>query len=529
MFASAVLGGMAQLALCRGWVAGLLITACFVPFSPMACAMAVVGAAVATLWPFLRQRDMRLLETGWYGVNGALCGFLVEWHFAHPLGALVLTILAAWAAALVLDLVVFALGDAPIGLPPLTLPFLAVAVVLTLAAPRLQVGLEHLLAEGEVTPAPLAWTPPAPDPERAELAAPAWKAYGEGDYIRAHRGFLSLVRESPERAEYWNGLGWSEMKLGNDEDAAASFGESLARDPANPYAQDGLGWLAHSRQDMALAAYRFAAARAVLPQWADPYDGQGWAMYGMGRYGEAGALFRQALERAPGLSDALTGLGWTHLRRGEAKAALPLFVQALSADPQSLAAGQGLGRALLARGFGAEAETIFRSLLGRAPDAIRGLADARRLMLLHGDAVTADPREWAALLDLLGWKLAAVAALVLTVIVSAPQAGLIGLAVMGLGMAVTTVLAGPASLLWIDLHLQTSVMIGLLIGRTRHHPVGARLVLAVAVGLAGVAVWVLFHRLGGWLPLISFNLAGLAGLWWSRRHADRPHASTWDV
>ena len=225
----------------------------------------------------------------------------------------------------------------------------------------------------------------------------------------------------------------------------------------------------------------------------------------------------------------MTGLGWTHLRRGEAKAAMPLFVQALSLDTQSLAAKQGLGRALLARGRGPEAEAIFRTLLGRAPDAIRGLADARRLMLLHGDPVTADPREWAALAELLGWKLVAVAALVLTVVFSAPQAGLIGLTVMGLGMAVTLVLAGPASLLWIDLHLQTSVMIGLLMGRTRHPPVWPKLVLAVAVGLAGVAVWVLFHRLGGWLPLISFNLAGLAGLWWGRRHADRPHSSSWDV
>jgi hypothetical protein len=90
-------------------------------------------------------------------------------------------------------------------------------------------------------------------------------------------------------------------------------------------------------------------------------------------------------------------------------------------------------------------------------------------------------------------------------------------------------LAGPASLLWIDLHLQTSVMIGLLMGGGRHHAVLARLLLAVGVALAGAAVWSLCHRLGGWVPLVSFNMAGLAGLWWERRHADRPHASTWDV
>lgn len=509
----AVLAGMAELVLCRSWAAGLLVSACFVPFSPHAAMLALLGALAATAWPFWRQRDIRLLRSGWYGVNGALCGFLVDWHFVHPLGGVVLTLLAAWAAAMILDAIVFALGDEPVGLPPLTIPFLVIAAAMTLAAPSLRIGMERM-APGEIAePASPAWVPPPPD----AATAAAWADYGTGDHHGALAGFLRLTDKAPERAEPWNGLGWSQFQLADAEGAGKSFAAALALDPHHPYALDGLGWVALARGEAGDAERRFRSAAAALPAWADPYVGWGWAVYAGGRYGEAERLFRRGLDLAPHWPAALSGLGWLSLRAGDHQAALALFSEAVAGDRAATPAREGLGRTLIALGRHGEAEAVFLDLLGQSPAAIRGVADTRRLMLVHGETGAADPREWQAVADLVGWKGLFLVLLAATVLIWTPISGLIGLSLMAASMAVAVILAGPASLLWIDLHVQTVAMIGLLMRRPRYHSGLGGLLSMVAVG---VVVWWACHRWGGWLPLISFNvavLAGMLGLRWRRR------------
>lgn len=516
LFARAVLAGMAELALCRNPLAGLVVTACLLPFSVRATAFALFGAVIATLWPFWRQRDVRLLTSGWYGVNGALAGFVVEWHFAHPAGAVLLTALAAWTCAVILDAIVLRLGDSPVGLPPLTLPFLVVGALLSAAAPSLQAGLERADAwlpppASEVPAA--SWIAPVPDAGQAERLAQAWQAHARRDYLRAREAFAALTVEAPATAAAWNGLGWSEWGLKNAAAAEAAFARAVALDPGHPYALDGLGWIALGREDFTRAQNRFRAARTGAPGWADPYAGEAWAIYGRGGYAQAKAAFRRALERDPLCADAVAGLGWIALRSGDASGALTLFSQAVAADATAVVGREGLARALLAQHRYADAETAFIDLLDQAPKrAIAGLADTRRLMLLGGEAISVDPREWPALWAALGWTVLALPVVAATVLYLAPAAGTLALALAALVMAATVALAGPCSLLWFDLHLQTVVMIALLMGRTHIAPRWPRpLVAAMAVG-AGIAIWAICHRWGVWIPLISFNLAGAAAL-----------------
>ncbi|KIM00172.1 hypothetical protein CCC_02960 [Paramagnetospirillum magnetotacticum MS-1] len=439
LLVKAVLAGMAELALCRDWRAGLLIIAGFLPFSPEACGMALLGASVATAWPFVRQSDVRLLNSGWYGANGALCGFLVEWYFADPLGAVILTVLSAWAAALILEAIVIPLGDAPLAMAPLTIPFLVMAALITVSVRPLYKVMESLA-----------------------VSEPAAAVSG------------------PEGADDWSRLGWGQFQRGEVGPSVRSFNAALTLDPAHPWALDGLGW----------------------------------AVYSQGRYGEAEGLFARAQAAMPGLADPLTGLGWIGLRQGRFEAAYRHFSEALARDGGSAVAGEGLGRALLASGRHRDAEMVFLGLLGSSPAALRGLADSRRMLLLNGAALTPDSREWAELIRLLGWKVAALGGLALTVLIWTPVAGMIGLSLMALGAMTGVLLAGPSSLLWFDLHLQTVAMTGLLMARPQHFR-GLWSLIAV-LGLA-VAVWAVSHRLGIWLPLLSFNLAGMAGLLLLRR------------
>ena len=434
LLAKAISAGMAELALCRNWLAGLLIVAGFLPFSAEACGMALLGASVATAWPFLRQCDVRLLNSGWYGANGALCGFLVEWYFADLFGAIVLTVLAAWAAALILDAIVIPLGDAPVAMAPLTIPFLVMAALITLSVRPLQDGLERLAASAPVS-----------------------------------------AVSSPEGGETWSNLGWKQFHRGDVAASARSFSAALAQEPGHPWALDGLGW----------------------------------SVYSQGRYGEAGRLFAQAHEIMPDMADALTGLGWVGLRQGRYEAAHRSFSEAMALDGKSLIAAEGLGRALMALGRHRESEAVFLGLLGKSPGAIRGLADSRRLLLLEGASVTADPREWGEVVRLLGWKVLALGVLAATVLIWTPLAGLIGLSLMAAGLLASAALAGPCSLLWFDLHLQTVAMTGLLMARPQHFRGLWSLLAVVAVA---VAIWAVSHRLGLWLPLLSFNVAGVAGL-----------------
>ncbi|MBI3445681.1 MAG: urea transporter [Magnetospirillum sp.] len=505
----AILAGMGELALLRHWRAGLVIAACFVPFSARASALALAGAAASTGWAFWRQRDVRLLTSGWYGVNGALCGFLVEWHFAHPAGAVLLTLFVAVMAAIILDTIVFALGDAPVGLPPLTIPFLVVAALMTLAIKPLQAGLERVeavLAAATASPTPSSsWVPAAGDPE----AETAWRAYGAGDYRLARAEFLRLAQKSPEKAEIWNGLGWSEWRLRDGQAAIRAFNRALSLDGAHPYALDGLGWIALEAGRLREAEGHFRSARISAPTWADPSVGLGWAVYGSGRYGEAEALFRQSLELAPQSAPAMGGLGWTSLRSGDYRTAQAMFERALAADGDSALAGEGLGRSLLALGERQRAENRFLALLGKSPQAIQGLADVRRMMLLHGETALIDSLEWAGVAERIGWAGGGMVLLVGAVLLWSPASGLIALSLAGLGLALSVALAGPCSVLWIDLHLQTVAMLGLLMGRPRHRPSPAGF---LATLLSGIGLWAGLHLLGAWLPLLSFNMAAVLGL-----------------
>ncbi|MBF0311034.1 MAG: urea transporter [Magnetococcales bacterium] len=483
--ARASLAGMAELALCRRWWMGLPVLAAVVAFSPAAGAAALLGAVVATLWPFWRQRDLRLLNTGWYGANGALCGFLVEWHFTTLPGVVLITLLGALLSALLLDRLCLPMGDAPLRLPPLTLPFLVLGALLTATLPAWHRGLETLFSPTErFQPAT---TPAAPlDPERAIALAEGWRLYAAGEYTPAGELFLA----SPDRAEFRNGLGWVRFRQGRDGEAVAAFQQALEGDAAQSFARLGLAW----------------------------------SLYRLGGFEAAGRHFRQIPEHHPANSEARNGLGWLALREHHAEEALTHFALALAADPRSASAREGQGRAYLLQRQGEKSEAAFRELLNDPVDgkrAIQGLADARRVQLLHGQPISVDPREWQALETFLSGKWWGLPLLAAGIVWLFPSAGLLALGWSAIGLMLTVALAGPASVLWIDLHLQSITLVALLIGKAPHRAGLSRLFSTGVVVVASVLLWAGIHRLGLWLPLLPFHIAGLAALLWVRPGEER--------
>lgn len=435
VLADGILIGLSQLALQRGRLVGTVLAGCIGVFSLPALGMALWGGLVATAWPVWRQRDVRLVNTGWYGVNGALCGMWAQWMLPNASEAAILGGVMALAAAVVLDVIAVPLGDAPVRLPPLTIPLIVVAGLAKVMLPSLQDGYEA------------AWRV-APEPPEAEAAA------------------------APDV-----GAAWAEYKRGHYGNAERLFRQALRHDGGDVWALDGLGWIAYDR----------------------------------GLYGEARVRFGQAVERDPRLADALTGLGWSSLMLRQPGAAVRQFESALAHDRMATTAREGLGYALLGVGRIADAEAAFLDLLPRHAGAVHGLADARRALAARGEPGAAGPLEARALADALGMKALVVPVIVAAVLLSAPWAGFVGMVLAGASVACMWMVAGPASFLWIDLHIQTIALTGILVAHGGAPSVRNFIAALLTAGAAGM-VWAISHRLGMWLPLLSFNVVGLGYL-----------------
>jgi tetratricopeptide (TPR) repeat protein len=86
-------------------------------------------------------------------------------------------------------------------------------------------------------------------------------------YTRARAAFQDAAQSDPTMAEAWNGLGYSQRKLGDYDTALASYGRALTLKPGYPEATEyrGEAYLALNRIDDAKQAYLdlFATHRAL--------------------------------------------------------------------------------------------------------------------------------------------------------------------------------------------------------------------------------------------------------------------------
>jgi tetratricopeptide (TPR) repeat protein len=86
-------------------------------------------------------------------------------------------------------------------------------------------------------------------------------------YVRARKSFQDAAASDPSMAEAWNGLGYSQRKLGDYDTALASYERAITLKPGYPEATEyrGEAYLALNRIDAAKQAYLdlFATNRAL--------------------------------------------------------------------------------------------------------------------------------------------------------------------------------------------------------------------------------------------------------------------------
>jgi len=214
----------------------------------------------------------------------------------------------------------------------------------------------------------------------------------------------------PNDAGVHNNLGNALGRLGELDEAVASFRRALLLNPDFAEAHNNLG---HALLDLGQpgnAAASCCRAIGLRPRYAEAHDNLGCALLELGRFDEAAASHRRALEIEPGFAEAHNNLGLASLELGRVDDALASYRRALDSNPEFAEAHNNLGNALRSVGKLDHAVASYRRALEIKPNfaaAHCNLGIAQRLQGRTAEAQAScrraleiDPQSTAALMVL---------------------------------------------------------------------------------------------------------------------------------
>jgi len=163
-------------------------------------------------------------------------------------------------------------------------------------------------------------------PRAASAASPAQPAadrgavmYRDGDYRGARDAFREAVRLDPGHVTAWDGLGWAEFRMGNDQEARRIWKNVLRLEPERAETLEALAGLEASRRAGASESRREAdrLARETIAR--------GDERYRAGDHAGAEQAYRAALAMLPSDPHVLMKLGWARRKRGRTEEAIGLW------------------------------------------------------------------------------------------------------------------------------------------------------------------------------------------------------------
>ena len=190
------------------------------------------------------------------------------------------------------------------------------------------------------------------------------------------------VRCAPEDAHAHLNLGNALGRLGQLDEAAASYRRALEIDPDFAEAHNNLGelWLERGGLQEALRSCRHALR--LRPYFAQAHQNLGKVLVRLARFDEAVRSCRSAIALTPEFAEAHNTLGTALVGLAQTSEAIAAFRRALHLDPALAAAHANLARALRSIGRLEEAVVAFRRALVLAPNLVLAhteLATALRL------------------------------------------------------------------------------------------------------------------------------------------------------
>jgi tetratricopeptide (TPR) repeat protein len=214
----------------------------------------------------------------------------------------------------------------------------------------------------------------------------------------------------PNDAGVHNNLGNALGRLGELDEAVASFRRALLLNPDFAEAHNNLG---HALLDLGQPDNAAASCRRAIglrPRYAEAHDNLGCALLELGRFDDAAASHRRALEIEPGFAEARNNLGLAFLELGRVDDALASYRRALELNPEFAEAHNNLGNALRSLGKLDDAVASYRRAVEIKPnfaEAHSNLGIAQRLQGRTDEAQAScrraleiDPQSAAALMVL---------------------------------------------------------------------------------------------------------------------------------
>lgn len=157
----------------------------------------------------------------------------------------------------------------------------------------------------------------------------ATKAYLAGRLLPTRELFQMMVDQHPGHVPALCKLGVVQMKLGEPQEAAASFQKAIELDSNNSYAHQMLGYASYTMGDLPNADRFVKRALELAPDDARSYVLLGRISYGLGQFGDAEANFKSAISVDPVPSEPYFNLAVLCVRDGRLEDARNYYNQAL--------------------------------------------------------------------------------------------------------------------------------------------------------------------------------------------------------
>ena len=235
--------------------------------------------------------------------------------------------------------------------------YLPLAAVLTAVV----LGLEAVLRNRAV---PLTWIAVA----LAAVACGALTARRNADYRSATALWGDTAAKQPDNPSAQNDLGVALVQEGRFEEAVAHYREALRLRPGFAEAENNLGIALVQTGRAAEALPHYEQALRLEPGYAEAESGFGTALVQAGRPQEAVAHFERAIRLKPGAAEAHGNLGIALARLNRLSEAVAEDRRALVLAPDDVQAHVNLGNALYRGGRPGEAAEQYAAALRLNPD-----------------------------------------------------------------------------------------------------------------------------------------------------------------
>jgi len=182
------------------------------------------------------------------------------------------------------------------------------------------------------------------------LMGQGWSQLRLGNGEQARDAFTEALKDKPGDSDPLAGLGSAALVLGKKEEARTLLGKAVEADRSNAVALNSLGHLEMAAGNGDVALTHFRASLSLRADYADSRLAIARILFDRAEFDAAASeYFRLATQEKRSVA-AWSGLGWARLRLGQYDDALQAFAEARRVAPNQPVAAYGMAMALAKKG-----------------------------------------------------------------------------------------------------------------------------------------------------------------------------------